>query len=99
MRAERILKGGTEPRVLASPVAVLLTMCILAEWEVARDAVLFPEERVDLCRIIQATFDEQKNLVSWETGRKNDQMTPWWRLTFLVLAAVVLALLIANLKR
>ena len=78
MRAEQILKGGTEPCTLASPLAVLMTERILAEWEIAQ-CVMFPEERVDLCRIIQATLDEQKNLLSQATGRKNDEMTDWWR--------------------
>jgi hypothetical protein len=64
---------------------VLITERILAEWEIAQ-CVMFPEERVELARIVQATLDEQKNLVSLATGRKNETMTAWWRVTFALVA-------------
>ena len=92
MRAERIIEGGTEPRVLASPLAALMTERILAEWEIARDAVMFPEERVDLCRIVQSTLDEQRHLLSLATGRKNETMTSWWRITFALVSFQMLIL-------
>ena len=65
--------------MLVSPLAVLLTERILAEWDIAQDAILFREELVDLARIVQSTLDEQKNLLSQATGRKNDEITPFWR--------------------
>ena len=79
MRAERIIEGRTEAGVWVSPLTVLLTTRIYAEWEIARDAVVFPEELVDLARIVQSTLDEQKNLVSRATGRKNEELTVYWR--------------------
>ena len=79
MRSKQIIENAAVPCLLASPLTVLLTERILAEWDVARDAVLFPEERVELATIIQATLDEQKNLVSRATGRKNEAMVGYWR--------------------
>ena len=79
MRSKQIIENAAVPCLLASPLTVLLTERILAEWDVARDAVLFPEERVELATIIQATLDEQKNLVSRATGRKNEAFTLYWR--------------------
>jgi hypothetical protein len=96
MRAERIIEGRAEARVLASPLAHLLTNRILEDWEIARDTVLFPEEAVELCRIVQAVLDEQKKLVSRATGRKNDQITPWWlgtALLWIFVASVWIAFL------
>ena len=85
MRAERIIGARAEAGIWVSPLAVLLTTRIYAEWEIARDAVVFPEELVDLARIVQATLDEQRNLLSQATGRKNETMTSWWRITFLLM--------------
>ena len=85
MRAERIIEGRTEAGIWVSPLAVLLTERIHSEWEIARDAVVFPEELVDLARIVQSTLDEQKHLLSLATGRKNETMTPWWKMTFLLM--------------
>ena len=79
MRAERIIGARAEAGIWVSPLTVLLTTRIYAEWEIARDAVVFPEELVDLARIVQATLDEQKNLVSQATGRKNEELTVRWR--------------------
>lgn len=93
MRTERIIEGRAEPRVLVSPLAVLLIKRIYAEWEIARDAVVFPEELVDLARIVQSTLDEQRHLLSLAAGRKNETMTSWWRITFFLigLEAAILA--------
>ena len=85
MRAERIIGARAEAGIWVSPLTVLLTTRIYAEWEIARDAVVFPEELVDLARIVQATLDEQRNLLSQATGRKNETMTSWWRITFLLM--------------
>ena len=79
MRAERIIEGRTEAGVWVSPLTALMTERIYAEWEIARDGVVFPEELVDLARIVQSTLDEQKNLVSQATGRKNEELTVYWR--------------------
>ena len=86
MRSRQIIDAHLEPCVLVSPLAVLLTERIYAEWEIARDAVVFPEELVDLARIVQSTLDEQKHLLSLATGRKNETMTSWWRITFALVA-------------
>jgi hypothetical protein len=100
MRAERIIEGGTEPRVLASPLAALMTERILAEWEIARDAVMFPEERVELCRIVQATLDEQKHLLSLATGQKNEEMTAYWRaMAWFYIALAALAVILWAVTR
>ena len=99
MRSKRIIETAAAPCVLASPLTVLLTERILAEWEVVCDAVLFPEERVKLACIVQATLDEQKNLVSRATGRKNDEMLRWWRVTAWVCGATAVGALIAWLGR
>ena len=79
MRAERIIGARAEAGIWVSPLTVLLTTRIYAEWEIVREAVVFPEELVDLARIVQATLDEQKNLVSQATGRKNEELTVYWR--------------------
>ena len=94
MRSRQIIEATAEPRVLASPLAVLLTERIHSEWEIARDAVVFPEEMVDLARIVQSTLDEQKNLLSLATGRKNEEMTAWygWSLALVVAVAAFVAL-------
>ena len=92
MRSRQIIDATEEPRVLVSPLAELLTNRILEDWEIARDAVLFDEEAVELARIIQATLDEQKNLVSRATGRKNETMTAWWQVTLALVAFQVVIL-------
>ena len=100
MRAERIIEARTAPRVLVSPLAVLLTERIHAEWEIARDGVLFPEEMIELAVIVQTTLDEQKNLVSRATGRKNEAMTGYWRaMGWLWGTAAVLGLLLWAVNR
>ena len=78
MRAQQIIDGRAEAGVRVSPLAVLMTERILAEREIARDAVMFPEERVELCRIVQSTLNEQRHLLSLATGQKNEEMTLWW---------------------
>jgi hypothetical protein len=92
MRAKRIIEARTAPRVSASPLTHVLTNRILSEWEIARDAVLFDEEAVDLARIVQTVLDEQKNAVSLLTGAKNEKMTPWWRVTLALVALQVIIL-------
>ena len=97
MRARQIIEAREVPRVSASPLTHLLTNRILSEWEIARDAVLFDEEAVDLARVIQTVLDEQKNAVSLLTGAKNEEMTPWWAGMAIIWGAIGAGGLIAGI--